>query len=84
MKLESLTVGIYRVKIGDKAFNLSVVNSHGIIGVAGFEIGSGPPQKGKHLTLTDSVRNWIGEMELLCNQRDRLGDSVSSAVSSSV
>ena len=69
MKANQLTPGIHAVRISDSLgtvdFNLSVVQSVGMLGVAAFKPGQKIPARGKHLMLSDSVRNWIGEMELV-------------------
>jgi len=65
--MDSTTIrpGLYKVKIDNILFNLSVVDSMGIIGVAGYFEEEKRPRKGKHLTLTNNVRNWISEMSLI-------------------
>lgn len=65
MNPSNLFPGIYRVKIDDLEFNLSVVMGFGLNGVAGYQDGEKRPRRGKHLMLTDSIRNWIERMELV-------------------
>lgn len=69
MNASQLTPGIYVVRIrdphGQENFNLSVVDGCGVMAVAAFMPGQKIPRRGKHLLLTDSVRNWIGQMELV-------------------
>lgn len=68
MNIDQLKPGIYRVRITDTggtvSFNLSVRQSYGLLFAGGF-MGDKKPRRLKHLMLTDSVRNWIGEMELV-------------------
>lgn len=67
MKIQDLKVGIHRAQICDSLgtieFNLSVIDWIGGKAVAGFS-GNKPPRKGKHLLLSDNVRNWIDKIEL--------------------
>ena len=65
MNPSELRPGIYRVKIKDIKFNLSVIDSIGIIGVAGYFETEKQPKRGKHLLLTENVRNWISEIGLI-------------------
>lgn len=69
MNIDQLKPGIYHVRIrdphGPENFNLSVVEGCGVVAVAAFMPDRGVPRRGKHLLLTDTVRNWIAEMELV-------------------
>lgn len=71
MNPAKLQAGIYRIRIrgtkqqpGDLEFNLSVRECFGLRFVAGYT-GDKPPRKGKHLSMTNSVRNWIETMEII-------------------
>lgn len=65
MKTESLTVGIHRVRCEGVEFNLSIVNLWGVTGVAAFRDGEKQPAKGRHLSLSPFVVDWLARMELL-------------------
>lgn len=68
MNASALSPGIYRVQIpnsGRGPFMLSVVEVYGLKGVAGYEEDKPRPRKGKHLTLSQDVRQWVESMERL-------------------
>jgi hypothetical protein len=68
MDLTNLKVGIYTVKHPEreKPFMLSIVKELGCIwGVAGYEIGEKVPRRRKHLMLSESVKKWLGELEIV-------------------
>jgi hypothetical protein len=46
-------------------FNVSFIRDSlcGVVGVKGFRDCEKKPRRGRHMLLTDSVRNWIGELE---------------------
>lgn len=65
MNLQDLKSGTVKVRHPQREtpFMLSVVKLWGVTAVHGFEIGAKPPRQGKHLLLSDSVKNWIAELE---------------------
>jgi hypothetical protein len=64
MKPADLKCGITTVRhpLVAHPFFLSVVDCHGLKGIAGYA-SSRPPLKGKHFLLTGPVATWLEELE---------------------
>jgi hypothetical protein len=69
MDLTNLKSGTYTVKHPDRLtlFMLSVIRDKFdcIWGVAAYEIGERAPRCGKHMMLNESVKKWLGELEIV-------------------
>ena len=59
--------GVFKVKHPQREtpFMLSVVKGDIGYAVRGFELDETRPAQGKHYLLTDNIRNWLQELELV-------------------